>query len=78
VILCTWYFILSPVLTGLLRNWLEGKKGQLQKELDEINQLLPSTKNLLIKSWAISSSKKGFGRIQLFFRIVLVNTLAHA
>ncbi|MFN0276283.1 MAG: hypothetical protein ACKVPJ_11080 [Chitinophagales bacterium] len=75
LILFTWYFFISPLLTYFLKRWLEKQKMKQESTVNEILLLIPSTKNLLERSWKISSDKKGFLKLNKFFKIVLVNSL---
>jgi hypothetical protein len=75
VILLTWYFVLSPILSKFLKQWLLKRRVQSQAEVNAVLQLLPSTKYILIKSWQLTSSFKGISRLSQYCKIVFVNTL---
>lgn len=74
-LLLTWYFLFAPLLIRLLKRFLENKKGQLKVELEEIMLLLPTTKKLIILSWQLSRTKKGWARLTFFGHCVIVNAL---
>jgi hypothetical protein len=74
IIVLTWYFLISPVLRQLLHKWLQKKKQQSAKQVQQVLNLLPSTQGLISRSWQLASSHKGWKRISLFWKIVLANT----
>lgn len=78
IIVLTWYFLISPVLTWFLKNWLLKKKRDSQSLIEGITLLLPSVKYIVNKSWQLSSSEKGWKRLPQFCKLVLTNTLYHA
>ena len=75
IVVLTWYFLISPLLITLLKKWLQKKQQGSQQTISEILQLLPSIKFVVVKSWSISSSKKGIKRLRFFSKLVLINTL---
>jgi hypothetical protein len=75
LIFLTWYFLVSPLLTVWIKKRLEHQKEKSQSDINRIMLLLPSTESIFKKSWDISSSKKGFKRLGLFWKVVLINTL---
>lgn len=74
LIVLGWYLLLSPLLMRWLKSWLEKKQSQFKENIQDILQLLPLTKQIVEKSWILSSNKKGLKRIHAFTKIVLVNT----
>lgn len=78
VVVLTWYFVLSPLLIRLLKNWLEKKKENSHHTIEQIIALLPSIKFIVVRGWQLSASEKGVKRLSRFTRIVLVNTIGHA
>jgi hypothetical protein len=76
IILLTWYFLLSPLITYFLRKWLVKQQLKSQSTVNEILLLIPSTKHLLEKSWRLTSDQKNFHRVNKFLKIVLVNSLS--
>ena len=77
-LLLTWYFLLSPLLTRLLKNWLEAKQKRSAPAIAAVTTLLPSLQFIVLQSWQLSAARKGIGRLLFFCRMVLVNTLYHA
>lgn len=74
IIILTWYFLISPVIKQLLHKWLQRKKQQSVRQVQEVVDLLPSTKGLVAKSWQLAADKKGWKRIMLCCKIILANT----
>ncbi len=74
-IILTWYLLISPLLLGLMKNWLQKEESKFKKDIQEILQILPSSKYLLSKSWRYSASKTGIKRIVFFVKILLMNTI---
>lgn len=75
IILLTWYLILAPILIGALKNWLEKQQGYYKEEIREVMLFLPSSKILIRESWKRSGDKRGFARIKLFWKFLIINTL---
>jgi hypothetical protein len=75
LIVLTWYFLLSPIISSLIKKWLSRQKIKSKNDINQVILLLPSTKYIFLKSWTLSSSVKGWKRLLLFCKIVLVNTL---
>jgi nucleoside-triphosphatase THEP1/ABC-type thiamin/hydroxymethylpyrimidine transport system permease subunit len=75
IIVLSWYFIVSPLLKQILHSWLKKKLTRSQQEVQQVVQLLPATKNLVVQSWQRSAGKKGWKRISAWSKMVLVNAL---
>lgn len=75
LIVLTWYFLISPLLMNFLKKWLQKQKTKSQKDIHEILLLLPFMQMILQKSWQLSSGKKGIKRLNMFCKLVLVNSL---
>jgi hypothetical protein len=75
LIILTWYFLLSPLLTAFIKKWLTTQQARSGSDINQVISLLPSTKYMFLKSWELSSSVKGWKRLSVFCKIVLVNTL---
>jgi ABC-type thiamin/hydroxymethylpyrimidine transport system permease subunit len=75
LIILTWIVLVNPILIRLLHKWLERKKAQSESEIREIAILIPVTQLLIVKSWELSSRKRGIKRIPLFLKIVVFNSL---
>lgn len=74
IIILTWYFLVSPALKQLLHKWLERKKQQSTRQIQQVLNLLPSTQGLVVRSWQLASTQRGVRRIFLCFKIILANT----
>ena len=75
LIVLTWYFFVSPLLSMLIKKWLNTQKIKSQSDIIQVNLMLPSARYIFLKSWELSSFLKGWKRIRFFCKIVLVNTL---
>ncbi|MEO6134015.1 MAG: hypothetical protein ABIP35_02615 [Ginsengibacter sp.] len=75
LIFLTWYFLASPLITGLIKKKLQNQKEKSKNEISRILLLLPSTENIFRKSWNLSNSKVGLKRLAFFWKIVLMNIL---
>jgi hypothetical protein len=74
IIVLTWHFLISPALKRLLHRWLQVKKRQWTKQVQQVLNLLPSTQGLISESWRMAGVEKGWRRIRLFYNIILANT----
>ena len=75
LIILTWYFLVSPLLSSLIKKWLHHQHLKSQSDINQVTLMLPSTKYIFLRSWQISSSAKGLKRATTFCKIVLVNIL---
>jgi hypothetical protein len=75
LIVLTWYFLINPLLTSLIKKWLNRQQVRSQSDINKIALILPSTRDIFLKSWQLSSTAKGLKRLSVFCKIVLVNTL---
>jgi hypothetical protein len=75
LLILTWYFLLSPLLSSLIKKWLSHQRIKSQSDINLVMLLLPSTKYIFLKSWQLSSAAKGWKRASTFCKIVLVNIL---
>jgi nucleoside-triphosphatase THEP1 len=76
IIVLAWVFIVGPLLKKLLHYWLQKKKTQSQQDIQQVLQLLPSTRQLIAESWATTRTKKGWQRIKACTKKILVNALS--
>jgi nucleoside-triphosphatase THEP1 len=76
IIILTWVFILSPLLRVMLHKWLEKKRSGSQRDIQQVLALLPSTQQLIQRSWELSGVNKGWRRILLCSKIVLGNMVS--
>lgn len=75
LIILTWYFLLNPLLSSLIKKWLSRQQIRSRDDINQVVLILPSTRYIFLKSWELSSSEKGWKRLSVFCKIVLVNTL---
>jgi antibiotic biosynthesis monooxygenase (ABM) superfamily enzyme len=75
IILLSWYLIVGPITSNLLKKWLINQKTKWQKDITEVLLLLPKIKAIAYKSWQLSNEEKGLKRICLCSKIILINTL---
>ncbi len=75
LIILTWYFLLNPLLNSLVKKWLNRQQIKSQHDINQVVLILPSTRYIFLKSWELSSSVKGWKRLLVFCKIVLVNIL---
>jgi hypothetical protein len=75
LIFLTWYFLASPLVTGLIKKKLQNQKEKSKNDISRILLLLPSTENIFRKSWNLSASRVGLKRLDFFWKIVLMNVL---
>jgi hypothetical protein len=76
LIILSWYIILSPLVMLAIRRLLRSQQGRYKEEVKEVMLLLPETKYIFKESFRLSASKKGFSRLKLFLKILLINVLA--
>lgn len=69
-----WFYIISPLISRLLRNKLVENKNNYKKEISEIVNQLPFLKTAVYTIWKSTSEYSGFKRIYHF----TVMTLAYA
>lgn len=72
-ILLTFYFFIGPCLAWLLNKWLQKSKTKENELMQQIQRFLPDTKELVIKSWQLSSKESGVRRLLLCGKIILLN-----
>jgi hypothetical protein len=75
IIILAWYFLVGPILSFLLKKWLQTRKSASKQEVAEISMLLPSIKAAMNESWKASASMKGIKKIILWGKLVLVYVL---
>lgn len=77
IIVLAWYFVVSPLLSYLLKNWLQKKQLTAKKDIQQIATLLPHIQQAIVKSWKMSAAQKGMGRFILFSKMVLTRVLLY-
>jgi ABC-type thiamin/hydroxymethylpyrimidine transport system permease subunit len=75
IVILAWYFVVSPALTWLLKNWLQKKQEGSQREIGAVSHLLPEMQQMIAKSWMKSAVEKKGKRIILFSKFVLTEIL---
>lgn len=76
IIVLAWVFIVAPLLKLALQRWLQRKQSQSRQDIQTVLEILPATRQLVIKSWKQSAGNRGWKKIQLWIRLVLVNALS--
>lgn len=76
IIVLGWMFIIGPLLTKLLHNWLKKRQSRSQQEVQEVLRLLPATQGLISQCWKQSSNNKGWKRINTWSKMILVNAMS--
>ncbi len=76
LILLSWFLIFSPLLMLLIKKLLRSQQLQNKQDINAVMLLLPHTRYIFKQSFKLSENKKGFIRIKLFFKILLINILA--
>lgn len=75
LIFLTWYFVLGPVLTRLLKKFLIDHKRKWSGDINRTLLFIPSVQHIFKNSWEKSNSLSGLSRLTLFWKIVLINVL---
>ena len=75
LIVLSWYFLVSPLLSSLIKKWLSNQRIKFQSDISQVILMLPSTKYIFLKSWQLSSAAKGWKRVSAFCKILFVNIL---
>jgi hypothetical protein len=75
LVICLWYFILSPLLSLWLKSWLQKKQTGVKTDIAAILDMIPATQQVLVQSWRSSSEVKGFRRLGSFARLALTRTI---
>ena len=75
LVVLSWYFLVSPLLTSLIKKWLSNQRIKSQSDISQVILMLPSTKYIFLKSWQLSSAAKGWKRVSAFCKILFVNIL---
>jgi nucleoside-triphosphatase THEP1 len=75
IIVLSWVFIISPLLKRVLYYWLHKKKTESQEDIQQVLQILPSIRQMIVESWTTTRSKKGWKRVKACTKKILVNAL---
>lgn len=75
LIITTWLLIFSPMLSLFIKKSIESKKLEHHEAIGAITKLLPESKSIFIGCWKLSAKEKGIGRLSLFSKMLIVNTV---
>jgi hypothetical protein len=75
LIVLSWWLIVSPLLLRFIKSRLRTQQEEKASVINKVMQLLPETKYIFTQGWVLSSGEKGFARMKLFLKILLVNIL---
>jgi hypothetical protein len=75
IILLGWFLILNPLFTYFIKKYALRKKKEQKAEFNIIMEMIPELKKVFIKSWQLSAQYSYIKRLQLFLKILLLNTL---
>lgn len=70
-----WVFIIGPFIMKLLRARLIKEQNKNKEDIKEVMDILPEIKYIFKRSWELSEGAKGFGRLRLFLKVLLLNVL---
>lgn len=76
LILLIWYLVLGPLIMFIIKRSLKKQQQKYRQEINEVMLLLPQIRYIFKQSFKLSESRKGFLRIKLFLKILLINVLA--
>ncbi|MBK6546319.1 MAG: hypothetical protein IPG12_13770 [Saprospiraceae bacterium] len=72
-----WYYIVMPYSLLLIKKYLNNKLVSYQAEVDEIIEVFPKLKLIILYSWHQSAKFKGFRRLKHFFTLTLLEILSY-
>ncbi|RYY71117.1 MAG: hypothetical protein EOO13_04210 [Chitinophagaceae bacterium] len=75
LIIVAWYLFISPLIMLAIRKALLAKQAKNKSEINVTMQLLPEMKMIFKKCWQLSDEQKGYARLKLFLKILLMNVL---
>ena len=75
IVVIAWYLVIGPLVSFLIKRWLQKKQVRSKEEIQQIVELLPDFRELVRNSWKRSSDKKGVSRLILFSKIVFARVL---
>ena len=75
IIVLGWIFLVGPLLKQVLHSWLKQKQGNWKKDIEPVVKLIPLTQQIVADSWVHSARNKGFARLALFGKLVLVRAM---
>ncbi|MFI5132696.1 MAG: hypothetical protein ACHQEB_00085 [Chitinophagales bacterium] len=75
IIILGWYFAIGPLISYLLKVWLQKNQLRSKEEIQRIVQLLPDIQELITTSWQKTKRKRGIKRMIHFAENVLIKIL---
>lgn len=75
LIVLTWYFFIGPFISKLMKKWLEKQKENRNGDIQQVMLMLPSTRELVEKSWRLAKGNSRWEKIKNSLKIILVNAL---
>lgn len=75
LIVLSWYFLLGPLLRRWLHRWLQRQQQRHAADIRQVVELLPATQALVRQAWRQSAGHKGWKRMMMCMKLVLVNAL---
>lgn len=77
LMILSWFFIISPLIKIWMKKKIENQKGRLSTEIERVMQLLPETEKIVRGSWKYSEKQKGYKRLKLFWKVLLINQISN-
>lgn len=75
LVMAGWYLFISPLIMAGIRKALLAKQANSREDMNSTMQLLPEMKMIFQQSWQFSREQKGWQRLKLFLKILLMNVL---
>lgn len=70
------FFVLRPLLTVLIRRWLQARRAPVRQEAGALIDKLPALRRFIRPSWQLARDRaKGIGRLRYFILSMIVFTL---
>jgi len=76
LIILSWWLVVAPLVMLLIKKILHAQRQKNRSDINEVMLLVPQTKYIFKQSLRLSENEKGFARLKLFLKILLVNVLA--
>lgn len=70
-----WYKFFSPLLMSGFKKMMNKKRNKYTKEIENVVNVLPLFRSIIIFCWRETSSEKGLKRLHRFFTLSLLNLL---
>ena len=75
MIIGIWYYLVGPLLQKFFRRFLDKKQTTYQNEINEIINIFPLLKKVIVYAWIESKSIKAIKRIPRFVESLLIYLL---